>query len=433
MLTTLAMKEVIFPDSFLFGAGGAGHQIEGDNVHSQFNQWERENRPCFPAKSGKACNHWEMYKDDIEMMADMKLQIYRMSLEWSRIEPAQGTYDAAALARYLDMLERLNAKGIKVSLTLHHWSHPNWFEELGGFTKRENIRHFLRHIDYIVPKIKDYVHSWNVLNEFNNHGVSPQNFYLYKNLTVAHALGYHAVKRHSTAPVSSTHSLIHWQPQRSFEPMDRCAAKLLDWAQNEYFIHAIKTGELILPHTDAEYVPEVKDSVDYWAVNYYTRHMASARTKDFAAPRFEFDRVSMIDHDMYHEEFYPDAFVQHLPRFTGKPVYICENGVAADDDRIRIVYLARHLAALREAMKMGVDLRGYMHWSLMDNYEWGSFKPRFGLVHVDFETFKRTLKPSAHFYREIIEQHGITEALRDKYIAPLSDITTYNYKVKRGS
>ena len=278
MFTTLSMKDVIFPESFLFGAGGAGHQIEGDNIHSQFNQWERENRPDFPVKSGKACNHWEMYKEDIDMMADLKFQIYRMSIEWSRIEPENGVHDEAALARYLDMLERLNNRGIKVSLTLHHWSHPNWFEELGGFEKRENISFFLRHLDYLLPKVKDYIHSYNVLNEFTNHGTYPPNFGLMKNLTVAHALGYHTVKKYTSAPVSSTHALIHWQPYRSYDPMDCTAAKVLDWATNEYFIHAIKTGEMILPYTDEEYVPELKDSADYWAINYYTRHMASGRT-----------------------------------------------------------------------------------------------------------------------------------------------------------
>jgi beta-glucosidase len=367
------------------------------------------------------------------MMAAMKLQIYRMSLEWARIEPEQGVYDQSALSRYLEILERLNNKGIKVSLTLHHWSHPNWFESLGGFEKRENIPHFLRHIEYVVPKIKDYVHSWNVLNEFTNHGTHLPAFPLMKNLTVAHALGYRTVKQYSSAPVSSTHALVHWQPYRSFDSMDRCAAKVLDWATNEYFIRALTTGEMILPYTEEEYLPELKDSFDYWAINYYTRHMASARTQNLCTRRFEFDRVSMIDHTMFHEEFYPDAFVQHLPRFTGKPVYITENGVAADDDRIRILYLARHLAALREAMNLGVDLRGYVHWALLDNYEWGSFKPRFGLVHVDFKTFQRTLKPSAHFFREIIENHGITDAIRDRYIRPLSDLTTYNLPIKTGS
>ncbi|MEG1980461.1 MAG: family 1 glycosylhydrolase, partial [Victivallaceae bacterium] len=230
MLTTLQMKEVVFPDDFIFGAGGAGHQIEGDNIHSQFNQWERENRPCFPVKSGKACNSWELYHQDIKIMAELKLQIYRMSIEWSRIEPEMGKHDEKALARYLDMLENLAANNIKVSLTLHHWSHPNWFEELGGFYKRENIHYFIEHLNYLVPKIKDYVYQWNILNEFTNHGTNPAAFPLMKNLTVAHALGYHTVKQYSSCPVSSTHALIHWQAYSHTDPMDQCAAQVLDWA-----------------------------------------------------------------------------------------------------------------------------------------------------------------------------------------------------------
>lgn len=426
MFTTLAMKEVVFPESFLFGAGGAGHQIEGENIHSQFNRMERDNTHHFPVHSGKACNHWEMYREDIDMMADMKLQIYRMSIEWSRIEPEQGRHDEAALVRYIDMLKRLNSRGIKVCLTLHHWSHPQWFEALGGFEKRENLKYFEKHLNYIIPKIKDYVYLWVVLNEFNNHGVSPQNFYLYKNLLLAHARGYHIVKQYSKAPVSSTHALIHWQPQRSFDPMDRAAAKVLDWCQNEFFIHAVKTGEMVLPYNDGESCDEVRGSIDYWAVNYYTRHMASARTKNLTTSRFPFDSFSMINEKTYLEEFYPDGLIQHLPRFSGYPIYICENGCCCDDDRLRLVYIARHLSALREAMKMGADVRGYIHWSIMDNYEWGSFKPRFGLVHVDFDTFKRTLKPSAHFFREIIENHGITTGMRDRYLCPLSDINVYS-------
>ena len=141
----------------------------------------------------------------------------------------------------------------------------------------------------------------------------------------------------------------------------------------------------------------------------------------------------MIDCDFYHEEFYPDGFLEELPRYKGKPVFITENGVSCDDDRIRVAYLARHLAALRDAMDQGVDLRGYIHWSFLDNYEWGTFKPRFGLVHVDFDTFKRTPKPSAYFYRDIIEHRGITKELRDRYVAPLSDIVTYERPVKSGS
>lgn len=433
MFTTLSMKDVIFPKDFLFGAGGAGHQIEGDNIHSQFHEWETTRPECFRLPAGKACNSWELYREDIALFQSLSWQIYRMSIEWSRIEPEQGVIDQTALRRYIDMLERLNNAGIKVSLTTHHWSHPLWFEKLGGFAKRENIKYFLKYLDFLVPQIKDFVHSWNVLNEFTNHGTNPQSFNLMKNLTVAHALGYHTIKKYTFAPVSSTHALIHWQPYRSYDEFDRCAAKMLDWSTNGYFIHAMETGELVLPHLEGETVPEVKDSLDYWAINYYTRHMASGRTENLTTHRFEFDRVSMIDEDVYHEEFYPDAFVQHLPRFKNKPVYICENGVAADDDRFRIVYLARHLAALKEAMDLGVDLRAYIHWSALDNYEWGSFKARFGLIHTDFQTFKRTPKPSAYFFQDIIKNHGITHAIRKKWLEPLCDFKTYELPVKKGS
>ncbi len=433
MLTVKNMKEVIFPENFLFGAGGAGHQIEGDNIHSQFYEWETSKPDWFAKPSGKACNCWEMYKEDVELFKSLGWNIYRMSIEWSRIEPELGVYDQTALLRYIDMMERLNNAGIKVSVTTHHWTHPLWFEKLGGFEKRENIKYFLKHLDYLVPKIKDLVHSWNVLNEFTNHGINRAAHPLMKNLTVAHALGYHTIKKYTDAPVSSTHALIHWQPYRAYDEFDRIAAKNLDWVTNGYFIHALETGEMVLPYMDSETVPEIKNSFDYWAINYYTRHMASGRTENMTTRRFEFDRVSMVNGNIYHEEFYPDAFVEHLPRFKNKPVYICENGVCADDDRIRLIYLARHFAAMKEAMEQGVDLQAYIHWSAMDNYEWGSYLPRFGMIDVDRETFKRTPKPSAYFYKDVIENHGITKEIHKKWLDGLCDFTTYNLPVKKGS
>ncbi len=433
MLTVKSMKEVIFPEDFLFGAGGAGQQIEGDNIHSQFQEWETTHPDWLPHPAGKACNCWEMYKEDTELFRSLGWKIYRMSIEWSRIEPEQGVYDQTALRRYIDMMERLNQAGIKVSVTAHHWSHPLWFEKLGGFEKRENIKYFLKHLDYLVPKIKDLVYNWNVLNEFTNHGTNRNCFGLMKNLTVAHALGYHTIKKYTDAPVSSTHALIHWQPYRAVDEFDRTAAKVLDWATNGYFIHAMETGEMVLPYTEGESLPELKNSLDYWAINYYTRHMASARTENLTTCRYEFDRVSMVDGNIYHEEFYPDAFVEHLPRFRNKPVYICENGVCADDDRIRLIYLARHFAAMKEAMDQGVDLRGYIHWSAMDNWEWGNWHPKFGMIAVDRETFKRTPKPSAYFYKDVIENHGITKEVHRKWLDPLCDFTTYNFPRKKGS
>lgn len=425
MFSILAMTPLEFPEDFQFGAAAAGYQIEGNCTNSNFYLMEQEHPEKLPERSGSSCNFWELYRNDIELFGKLGWQVFRTSLEWSRLEPEHGVHDEAAMSRYLDMLERLAAQGIKVSLTLHHWSHPLWFEKLGGFGKRENIRYFLEFIDYLVPRVKDYVDTWNIMNEFTNYGASRDGFEMMKNLTVAHAYGYHAVKQYSDRPVSSTHAMLPLFPRNPGSRLDAVAAALRDWSTNEYLIHAFTTGEMLLPYMDGEFIPELKDSFDYWAITYYTRHFASAKKADLTAGRRPYNQVRMIDYEFYVEESYPDGFVEQLPRYSGKPIYICENGVCADDDRLRIVYLAKHLWALHEARQNGCDIRSYMHWSALDNYEWGSFKPRFGLIGVDFATQERTVKPSALFYRDVIRNHGITSEMIEKWIRPLCDFQTY--------
>jgi len=425
MFSLLSMPPITFPENFQFGAATASYQCEGNCTNSNIFLDEQLHPENYPVRAGRASNFWEMYKSDIDLFGTLGWQVFRTSFEWSRIEPEHGIHDEAAMARYLDMLERLASQGIKVSLTLHHWSHPIWFEKLGGFSKRENIKYFLEFIDYLVPKVKDYVDSWCVLNEFTNHGASPKGFDMMKNLTIAHAYGYHAVKQYTDKPVSSTHSILPWFPKNPGSKLDAVAASLRDWSTNEYFIHAIATGEMLLPYTDGEYLPELKDSLDFWAINYYTRHFASAKTADMSADRRPYNQVRMVNQRFYHEEHYPDGFLEQLPRYTNKPIYICENGVCADDDRFRIIYITQQLWALHEAMKNGCDIRSFMYWSAMDNYEWGTFIPRFGLIGVNFDTMDSTVKPSALFYRDIIRNHGITAEMIKKWIHPLCDFKTY--------
>jgi beta-glucosidase len=159
--------------------------------------------------------------------------------------------------------------------------------------------------------------------------------------------------------------------------------------------------------------------VDFWAVNYYTRHMVDARRAGLEGPRFKHKALKMIPMDFYLEEMYPEGLVANLERLADRPAYITENGCSTSDDRFRIVYLALQLSALSEAIERGVDVRGYFYWSLMDNYEWGSFVPRFGLVAVDFETFQRTPKPSALFYREVIRRNGFDGEMIRRYLPEL--------------
>lgn len=212
---------------------------------------------------------------------------------------------------------------------------------------------------------------------------------------------------------------------RQNDRFDRMMTDWTDWLSNEFFFHAMRTGEIVLPFRDVEYVSEAKDAIDFWAVNYYTREIIDSRKTSGRGKRFRHKSVKMIDMDFYLEEMYPEGLVANLERLADKPIYITENGCSCDDDRLRIIYIALNLCALHEAIDRGLDVRGYFYWSLMDNFEWGSFIPRFGLVDVDFDTFKRTPKPSSHFFREIIERNGVTQAMLSEYLPDMPRMTTY--------
>ena len=433
MYDVFSLPFIRFPDGFLWGSATAGHQIEGDNIHSQ--AWRKEQAPEFsegdPERthripSGKACDHYRRYREDVDLIAALGHRAYRMSIEWSRIEPLEGQWDLDAAAHYQDLLERLVQKGIRVFVTLHHFTHPLWFDQLGGFGKAGNRRYFERYLTFLVPRISPFVSGWNVINEFNQWGgltagpaIAPLKF----NMLRVHALGYHLIKLYSTAPVSSAHAFIHWFPRRFHDTLDRRMTDFADFTTNEFFFHALRTGELVYPGVDAEYAPEVKGALDFWAINYYTRHMVDARLARLDGPRFRHKELRMIPMRFYLEEMYPEGLIANLERLRDYPVYITENGCAADDDRFRIVYLALHLSALHEAMERGVDVRGYFYWSLMDNYEWTSFIPRFGLVAVDLRTFRRTPKPSANFYREVIQENGFSGETVRRYMDALPTLS----------
>jgi beta-glucosidase len=427
MYDVFSLPPTEFPQNFLWGSATAGHQIEGDNRHSQ--NWHAEQQPefwagdlerKFRAPSGKACDHYRLYREDVALLAGLGHQAYRLSIEWSRIEPAEGEWNAAAVEHYVDLLARLAERGIQPFVTLHHFTHPQWFEQLGGFRRRENLRFFERYLRRLLPQISAHVSGWNVINEFNLWGGFAPAAGAYKfNMLHAHALGYHLIKAHSPAPVSSAHAFIHWFPRRYHDPLDRRMTDYVDLVTNEFFFHAVRTGELVFPGLDAEDAPEVKGTADFWAVNYYTRHMVDARRAGLEGARFQHKTLKLIPMDFYLEEMYPEGLVANLERLADRPVYITENGCAADDDRFRIVYLALQLSALKDAIDRGVDVRGYFYWSLMDNYEWGSFVPRFGLVAVDFETFARTPKPSAFFYRDIIGRNGFDGDLVRRHLPAL--------------
>jgi len=412
MYDIFSLKDYSFPEGFIWGSGYAGHQVEGNNFDSY--RWYREEKGLTLEKSGLACNSYEMYLDDVELVKSLGHGAFRTSVEWSRIEPTEGCFNAQALEHYVEFFSALKERGIKVFATLVHLSFPTWFYRLGHFTNVENLRYFERYLEYVVPRLAPYVDFWNVLNESNLTGDD------YKLGALAfHARGYYIIKKYSSAPVSSAHALVQYVPLRYHDRWDKAIAELCDLKNNEYFFHAIRTGEVIFPQRDAQYNSEIKGAADFWSVNMYVRDMVDARKERFNGKRYDCKHLKMIDMDFYLEEMDPECIIANTMRLTDKPIYITENGCSCNDDRFRIVFLSLYLSAVAEAIRMGADIRGYMYWSLIDNYEWTSFKPRFGLCHCDFETFKRTPRPSADFYREIIQKNGFNQQILRRYLNEL--------------
>ena len=418
MYDIFSLQDFTFPEGFIWGSSTAGHQIEGDNIHSCNWQWEQgwlKNNPKAEV-SGKACNSYNMVDEDIKLLKTLGHQMYRMSVEWCRIQPEEGTFDKQATEHYVKQLAKLKENGIKTCITLVHFTMPQWFFEKNGFRNLDNYKYFETYLNYIVPKISPYVDIWNIFNEFNG-GVSDSAREAKFFHVLFHARAYHLIKKYSSAPISSAHAFVQFYAKRQHDLFDRRLQEWYDMMHNEFWFHAIRTGELVVPGRDGIYDKDIKDTCDYWAVNMYVRQMLDARKADPYTTAYPFVRMQMIGKKFYWEEFHPETMYTCLTRLTDKPIYVTENGISCDNDDFRIVQIAEYLAAMHAGVEAGADVKGYLHWSLMDNYEWDSYLPRFGLCDVDFAgDFHRTPKPSAYFYKDIIEHNGFSQEILRKYL-----------------
>lgn len=420
MLDIFQYPNISFPTDFLWGAATAGMQIEGDNCSYH----DSEDAPTFAyggvpyQKAGKACNSYIQYEDDIQLLKDMHLSIYRMSLEWSRIEPIEGAFNEEALLHYKTILQRLKEEHIQVCLTLHHVSHPLWFHQRKAFSTMDNQAVWNRYIDKVAAYYCDDVDYWLVINEMNlafEYSIEER-----MNMLRYHASGYHIIKKYSQRPVSSTLSYSMKEPYRGrYDTCDRIMADYIDYIENEFFIHAINTGEIVMPFHDAILIPEVKDTCDFWALNTYIRQFINSRKEAFRFDTYTASHFNALSKPFFTEEICPDIMIEMLMRFRNRPILICENGIAVEDDQIRIVYIAAMLQAMKQGMDLGAQVIGYIHWSLLDNWEWGTYHPTFGLASVDPISYDRTLKPSGSFYGEIAKQKQMDQTIIQTYLQQL--------------
>ena len=244
MFELLTENNISFPDGFLWGTGTAGHQIEGNNIHSQ--RWNEElaDRVRYPEVSAEACGSWERFRRDARLAAECGSQVYRFSVEWARIEPKEGHFNAAALNRYLELMRDLQKRGIRRMVTLHHFTHPAWFEAKGGFGRRENTACFLRYLEYLVPRIAEFTDGWVVFNEFNGDLIPAENK---ANFLYAQADAARLIRSFSPAPVGIAHAYTPFVPEEPDDEFDRMECERRDWAANRFCVPAIRTGEVVIP------------------------------------------------------------------------------------------------------------------------------------------------------------------------------------------
>jgi beta-glucosidase len=424
-----------FPKDFLWGVSTAAHQVEGDNSN-QWSDWELAGRIKSGDSCGKACDWWENAERDFDIARDMGIQALRLSLEWSRIEPEEGCFDPAALHRYRQMLEALHQRGIEPIVCLHHFTHPRWFEQRGAFLRADAPQLFERFTREVVKAVGDLCRFWVTFNEPNVYaacgyvlGEFPpgRKGQLLKALRVnrvqarAHVQAYRVI--HELVPEAKVGWAQHYVVFEAVPGMaNRWVAGLLDRLFNHTFFDLIETGRLGFPFGLLNgRDDEVKDCCDFVGLNVYGRfHVAfdlrSART--FFANVFVPEHVPQGDPgvDRPYGEAYPRAISEAVKRAAGlgKPIYIMENGVPDAEDQIRPWLIVNVMRELHALIAQGYDIRGYLHWTLTDNFEWNEgWKLRFGLVALDPETQQRTMRSSAKLFSEIVRGNGVAIPLAD--------------------
>lgn len=414
-----------FPDGFIWATGASSFQTEGNITNNDWYFWTRDDMQWpvqhrrFAEPAGRATDFWNRYETDLGLAQEMGVQMHRLSVEWARVFPAPGRVDHEALAHYRRILEAQRARGMKVMLTAHHFSTPDWVVRQGYFLNQEYVvRHFREYVALISSELGDLVDYWVPVNEptmivLAGYYVAAQPPFeksflkairAFRTLISMHTAAYHAIKEHRPeAPVGSAHSWFHHSPHEPASAPDRLAAAYNAHVANHAFFKAVNTGRLPPPIGFNEEVPGLRGALDFIGLNYYSRFYARGLKTVWNKAG---DRITDLGWHFHPEGLY-EALVW-LRDNVGLPVIITENGVATTDEDVRIEYVSLHLRQLLKAIESGVPVKGYTHWSLTDNWEMAhGFESRFGLIHVDYATQERRIKRGGEWYAGVIRRNGL--------------------------
>ncbi len=423
---------VTFPEpGFLWGTASAAHQVEGGHTANNWARWERDPGPKGKGRiqngdvAGAACEHWDRYPEDLDrMVEELGVDSYRFSLSWSKIEPEPGVFDEDAIQHYHDVIDACRARGLVPMVTLHHFTHPLWFEDLGSFEDAGNIAHIARFTARVFREYGAKVPYWCTFNEPGPFSVMGWGLGVFppgkqspallgrviRNLCAAHVEMVRTIRglpHGADVHVGLVKNIFQMDPWRPGNPVHRLLCDVADHVYNESILGFLRTGRVRIQLPGLVSIDEQLDGPrgDFVGLNYYANLLLDPLMN--REPPFEaHSRPGQIMTDMPYT-IYAEGFHKALHRIgtVGLPVYVTENGIPdARDDR-RATWIRRYLYAMRKAMDEGVDVRGFYYWSMLDNFEWAEgYQMRFGLYVVDFTTQERRLRDGARPFIETIRR-----------------------------
>jgi len=429
-----------FPRGFLWGTATASHQVEGNNTNNQWWQWEQDGHTN--GKSGLACDWWGgRWKEDFDRAAEGGQNAHRLSVEWSRIQPTPDTWDEDALEHYRNMLRGLRERGMTPMVTLHHFTDPLWLYEQCSWEQDDVVRLFEKYVRKVADALKEYVSYWVTINEPNVYALSGYvagdfpacdkglniAMKVLANMLRGHAAAYRAIHEiQKEARVGFAHHHRPMVPYNKWSPLDRLMRNIRFDGVNMAFPSALSTGVMKTPVARVQ-IPEAKGTQDFLGLNYYavdTVWFNMAKSAQLFT-----DSGFPKDADMSDTNFLAnipeglfDTIKWGMRLFPNLPILVTENGVEDADDHMRPRYLAQHIHQMWRAVNFNWPVKGYFHWSLVDNFEWErGWTQRFGLWGLDVETQKRIKRPSADFYAEICKENGLSSEMVSKYCPEVFD------------
>ncbi len=430
------MKPFKLPEDFLLGTATSALQIEGGDRNNNWYEWSENKHIKDGTHSIRANDHFNRFEEDIALMGELHSSCYRMGLEWSRLEPKEGSFSSEAAAHYRKELMTLNKAGIKPIVTLFHFSYPLWFARSGAFENKSCVERFKRYTLFCVESFGDLVSEWITINEPNVFAFEgyvkgewppgkkdlPLALKVMRNLVLCHLEAYtviHQVREdrgfEGETKVGAAHHVRVFK-NATYCLLDRLAARVIKRLFQDAIILAMTTGVFSFPLGIGAPKGRGRFS-DFMGINYYTRDMVKASFKG----GYKLLTKSGAPLNDLGWEIYPEGLYMLCKEYGlaySLPVYITENGTCDKKDTFRRDYIADHLYQVSRLIEDGVAVERYYYWTLMDNFEWleGESAP-FGLIHCDFESQKRTVRGSGRFFAAISREKGLTQEMIDGFMA----------------